>query len=401
MKSSGNSKENTDSPFNVLEKIRQYIFENLLSVLWTVSLLVGGIIFWLYFYDIQYFPDLDFDESVLLLLVAAITGGYILVITALVFMSPYIIRGVLKATPPSNKEMASDNELGWYFASFFLVYLAFLLYFYLEYKYKISCLSFGIPSLIVLVIILGHFRVYSSLYDWIERILQWIKRRPQWILQWIKQILPNACGSSDKKNDEKEPKDINMIWAWIWSIIFMLLILGLILEPIVDEIEQNEVEKLILCGVLLGGIIAGNFLFAIFQESTKKTLWRWTIPILMVFFVFFFAGKPVTSQIPKIVMKKYKFGNFTAQRLLVDEKGCEILKGFNLISGSEIDQKTCSLENIKILSRVGRSFYLKKTRQNIPPLCFTIPSEQVLSWSIEPDKQKKAGKDKKEAIPCE
>jgi hypothetical protein len=283
------------NPLNFLEKIREYIFKNLLSVLWTVSLLVGGIIFWLYFYDIRYFPDLDFDESVLFLLVAAITGGYILVITAFVFMSPYMIRGVLKVSPPSDKEMASDNELGWYFASIFLVYLAFLLYFYLEYKYKISCLSFGIPGLIILVIILGHFRVYSS-YDWIEQKLLWIKQR-----------LPNILNSSDKINDKQEPKDINMFWLWLISVFFILLIFSAILVPIVNKIEQNEVDKLILSGVLLGGIITGNFLFAIFQESTKKTLWHWIIPFGMVFLVFFIAHKPVTGQIPKIVMDKYKF----------------------------------------------------------------------------------------------
>jgi hypothetical protein len=98
---------------------------------------------------------------------------------------------------------------------------------------------------------------------------------------------------------------------------------------------------------------------------------------------------------------------------VVDEKGCEILKELELIPNSVDDQKPCHLENIKILSRLGRSFYLKKTRQNMSPLCFTIPSEHVLSWSIVPDKQKKAGKvknsnsnhtsgdDKKEAIACE
>ncbi len=56
---------------SIKEKISKYVFSNLLSVLWTISLLAGGIIFWLYFSEIQYFPDLAFDESVLFLIIAA------------------------------------------------------------------------------------------------------------------------------------------------------------------------------------------------------------------------------------------------------------------------------------------------------------------------------------------
>ena len=84
-----------DDPLNFLEKIQQYIFKNLLSVLWTASLLVGGFIFWLYFFQIQYFPDLDFDESILFLVVAAITGIFFLLFFAFLFMSPYFFRGLM------------------------------------------------------------------------------------------------------------------------------------------------------------------------------------------------------------------------------------------------------------------------------------------------------------------
>jgi hypothetical protein len=326
------------------------------------------VIFWLYFYDIQYFPDLDFDKSVLLL-VAAITSGYILVLTALVFMSPYIIRGImLKTFPASDKEMASDKELNWYFCSIFLVYFAFFLYFYLEYEFKTSCLSCGIPILIVLVIFLEHMRVYFSSFDWIER-------KPQCI----------------KKKVERELKDKNMFLPWLFSVLFMFLILAAFIVSIVNKIELKEFERFILYGTLLVVIITGNFLFAIFQESTKKTLWHWTIPFLMVFFVFFFAGKPVTGQIPKVVMNKFKFGNFEAQRLLLDHEGCEILKNLELIPSLAKDQKTCFLEDIKILSRLGNSFYFETTCKPpwlCVPLRFTIPSKYVLSWSVPiPDKK--------------
>jgi hypothetical protein len=376
-----------DYPLNFFEKVQQYIFKNILSILWTASLLVGGFIFWLYFFQIQYFPDLDFDESVLFLVVAAITGIFFLLFFSFLFMSPYFFRGLMlwaqqKPSPPSEKEKTSDIELTWYFGSILLLYLAFFLYFYLgEYHWL---LYIGIPCSIVLVIILGHFRVYSSLYEWIEQILQRIKE----ILQGIKK-------KPLSKKDEQEPKNINMFGAWFSScLIFIMPIL--VLVPIVDKIESTEIEKIEIYAMLLGGIMAGNFMFAYFQERTKKPLWRWIIPFFIVFFVFLIVGKPVTSQIPKAVIKTYKFGNFNPQRLLLNESGCNILKSLGFKADPSDDQKICSLENIKILSRLGRSFYIETTCKPpwlcVPPLRFTIPSKHVLSWSVPvPDKRNKAG----------
>jgi len=88
-------KKNMDTQPSVTEQIREYIMSNLLSVIWSASLLVGGLIFWLYFFQIQYFPDLSFGESGLLLPLAAITGVFFLLLMAFMFMLPYFIRWVM------------------------------------------------------------------------------------------------------------------------------------------------------------------------------------------------------------------------------------------------------------------------------------------------------------------
>ena len=79
-------------------------------------------------------------------------------------------------------------------------------------------------------------------------------------------------------------------------------------------------------------------------------------------------------------MKMLHYGNFSSNLLVVDKTGCGILESHNLNSDSI--QGHCSLEDVKILSRLGRSFYLKKEKDGTP-LYFTIPSDYVLSWSVE------------------
>ena len=56
------------------------------------------------------------------------------------------------------------------------------------------------------------------------------------------------------------------------------------------------------------------------------------------------------------------------------------------------------LENIKILSRLGRNFYLEKGIENKKRLNFTIPSKYVLSWSIiNPYEENKTSKESNSA----
>ena len=376
-------KKRMDTPLNFLERIQQYIFKNLLSVLWTASLLVGGFIFWLYFSRIQYFPDLDFDESVLYLVVAAITGIFSLFI-AILLMTPFFSRWWMlleqqKISPPSEKEKASDNERIWYFFSLFLVFYAYIFYLDLEYKYKITWLSCIVPLLIAFVIILGHIQVYSP-YDWIKLLPPWIKKK----------VFPKYV----EKNDKQEPKEINMFGPWIVSLLFLAFIKILFLDPLIEKMAPTDhSDQVILSIVFLSTLVLVYLVAGHFLERLKRPWW-YVAPLALICLSLIILP---FSSIPKFVMGKYKFGNFETHRLLVNKEGCAILENLELIPRPAKDQKTCYLKNIKILSRLGRSFYIETTRQCKPPwLCvplrFTIPSEHVLSWSISvPDKRNKAG----------
>ena len=130
-----NNSDNNDRPERDLQSIQEktlnYILSNLLPVLSVTSLLVGGFIFWIYFFGIQYFPDLNLSESVLFLLVAAITGVVIIIVPAILIILPYILLSlVLKqqnhTEVSSNKDGEKESNdpfcwTGYYFLSMFLI----------------------------------------------------------------------------------------------------------------------------------------------------------------------------------------------------------------------------------------------------------------------------------------
>ena len=149
------------------------------------------------------------------------------------------------------------------------------------------------------------------------------------------------------------------------------------------------VEKVEEMMYVLFSMMLGNILLGIYQEverTTGKLLYLLIIPILVALIVLpriEIGDRPF----PKFAMNKYKFGDFETQQLLVDAEGCKILKHLELIPDKGKNKTTCHLDNIKILSRLGRSFYLEKTPLCKPPwLCsplnFTIPSNHILSWSV-------------------
>ena len=351
-----NNLDNNDRPErnlqSIQEKICNYILSNLLSVLSATSLLVGGFIFWLYFFNIQYFPNLSFNESVLFLLVAAITGIITLLFLAFLFMTPYFPRWKImrekqkktfypteskifaltvtgsdglsnkyKAEITSNKkENDSYNERVWYFASVFIIP---------------SLLTFPYLFIIIPVLVILQFCFY-----------------------W-----------------KQEPRNMEIFGAWIASAMMTLLILFFMFK-MVEKLEGVFIFLFLMCG---------NIWLADNQEAERpKKIWYLFIPIAIVLVTYLL----IVPSFPKFVMSTYKFGNFETQQLLVDEEGCKILKHLELIPDNDQNKITCHLKNAEILSRLGYSFYIKTTG-NLPlfcgqPLLFTIPGKHVLSWSINP-----------------
>jgi len=68
--------------------IVKYIKENLFTAIGSLSLSLGGILFLIYFFHIDYMPSLDMGNSIHLLFGMALTGGWVLLWLSLMIMLP-------------------------------------------------------------------------------------------------------------------------------------------------------------------------------------------------------------------------------------------------------------------------------------------------------------------------
>jgi hypothetical protein len=369
---------------------------------------MGGLIFWIYFFQIQYFPDLDFDESVLLLLLAAITGIFFLLLMAYIFMIPYFFRWLMlfayelelagKDEQKENREK-TVGELIWYFSSIFLVFLAYFLNYFKDYKCdfeepiwifeKHECVFWTL----IVVICLGHIKCY--LRDSIIGLWGTIKKfdlKKIWDLlkQTVKRINPFKKTDKKAKNEKKEEtkwqRNIYVLISWFFSAItsvFPLLIFISIIDPI-WQIESKELlDQIILLVVFYFIVMSVNFTYAYYREQSEKKWWFWSIPFVPVIALFYIAGDPL---IPKMVMKRFHLGNFKAEQFTVNEGGCKILKDLgikpNLNEGEKIEpSQKCNFKEITILSRLGNNFRLEKEIDD-KIINFNIRKKNVLSWSI-------------------
>ncbi len=225
-----NNSDNNDRPERDLqsfqEKTLNYIVSNLLPVLSVTSLLVGGFIFWLYYFNIRYFPDLNFNESVLFLLVAAITGVVIIVVLAILIIFPYILHSlVLKQqnhtglssdedlTPhqqplPIDPENFNYFENFWYFLSMFIVcYVIFLELFLKPYvELELECKWMYFAYLSFLAVLLVNLFIY-------DRVCKLLKKL--------------------REKASKNSKPMRGVRAWIVSIIILMLVFIAVINPIV------------------------------------------------------------------------------------------------------------------------------------------------------------------------
>ncbi len=384
-----NNSDNNDRPERDLqsfqEKTLNYIVSNLLPVLSVTSLLVGGFIFWLYYFNIRYFPDLNFNESVLFLLVAAITGVVIIVVLAILIIFPYILHSlVLKQqnhtglssdedlTPhqqplPIDPENFNYFENFWYFLSMFIVcYVIFLELFLKPYvELELECKWMYFAYLSFLAVLLVNLFIY-------DRVCKLLKKL--------------------REKASKNSKPMRGVRAWIVSIIILMLVFIAVINPIVFNensllvANKNSLPLSYLAIFVL--ICLANIMFAYYVDEQKNIVLA-VIFIIVIVLLLFFLGD---VNISKVVMRMYKFGNFEASQLLVDKEGCMIVKNLKIPSPIENDN-TCSIQNIKVLSSLGDSFYIESVcKPPLPcrqPLRFTIPSKNVLSWSIIPPQERK------------
>ena len=69
---------------SIKEEITKYVFNNIIATLSFVSLVFGGFVFFIYYFNVRYLPDLNILDSVTLLIFASFTG--LLLLLSTIFM---------------------------------------------------------------------------------------------------------------------------------------------------------------------------------------------------------------------------------------------------------------------------------------------------------------------------
>jgi hypothetical protein len=72
-------------------QIRSFLQSNsaaAIGAFWSVFLFVGGLIFLVYFASIGFMPEVDLQTSIALLVVSALTGGFLLLVLGVYFLAP-------------------------------------------------------------------------------------------------------------------------------------------------------------------------------------------------------------------------------------------------------------------------------------------------------------------------
>jgi hypothetical protein len=123
----------------------------------------------------------------------------------------------------------------------------------------------------------------------------------------------------------------------------------------------------------------------------KPSSIQYIVLITMLLFFFLLPLQGFTY-IPKRIMNAYQFG-FIPASLALDDVGCMILRDHKILGeslpteGKVSQTKTCWISDVTIHSRLGSTYYVQLNRSDNTPLCLTIPSQHVLSWSISKPKE--------------
>ena len=379
MENPSNNNDNKSTRRSISEKIQDYVLEHLLTVMWSFSLLIGGFIFWRYFFHIGYFPDLNFQEVVLLLVGAALWGFiYVFVLDVLLLLPAvcYCIFSWTNAVSDNERINRKNNSTGEdknfkliersvpFFASIFL--FEFILLLSLAHEYKDLTILI-IVIFIIMIIVMGS-RCYKEPCSFFMKIIHWIQHNWSWI----------------KHN-----------WSYVLQWFFVLTLVTIIflvsLGKIFADLDDHNTDFalwMLLIYIIVNGLIA--FLWD-HPEKRKPYLFLLLVVIGFISIILF--------PDPQQVMAKFRFGNFVAERFLVDKQGYKIYKNFACVPESNENKKpeeadVFLIENIKILLRLGREFRLEKECHG-EIINFNIPKQHVLSWSVTKPRPKEKKSDTK------
>lgn len=323
------------------EKLKEYIYGSLASIFWSIFLLIGGAIFVSYYANIGYMPDFDFKSSITLLSAASITA----ILTVLLFIVILILPGAFwSGTWAKSSSLKSNWED--------------------EKGHKVlfkTALWFGVPILFF----------YGLLTI---AVLNWIVAIPYFIIG-ISLFIYIAHKKSKLNRKPLIEETAKMLFASFSCSILAFLPIFLVFSLSLSSLTTSKGSP-----AFIGMVVAVFIVFINVLATAKPNKFNGLVyyPGLGVAaFVVVFSSFDIFHRIPERVMEIYKFGSIEAKKIIVKSEACDTLLLLGVLPKVE-PKKPCSLNDVKILSRLGKDMYLE-----VNDMKFTIKNSEVLSWSVQ------------------
>jgi len=344
----------------VLEHIREHrehidLVPKLLFTLWNLSLLVGGLIFVVYFGSIGFMPETDVPASVTLLTVSAITGAFLLIVTSFILVAPSYIWRRWTIRHETLKSLWSDR------AGEFSRWRATL-------WFGLPLVSFlvGVPLLLVVdeqyhaCLIWGSLLSGPSIALIAALIFLW-KQSQKW----------PALGNLGLSVFSS---------AFAFSPVILLVSVFIGASPALHADTIGGPQQILLLVLTLIYILVFN---AALVSSRQSSAIEYILLAAFITILILVMLQNITY-IPKRVMNAYQFGYIPAS-LVITDVGCMIVDNHNIPTLP--NKNTCQVSNVTIHSRLGSTYYVQVNGTDNTPVCLTIPSEHVLSWAISKPKK--------------
>jgi len=289
-----------------------------------------------YFLHIGYFPELAFNDALLLFSAGIILALFIIILLLCLIVAPCFIWDAGISGINGIKELSYEEKTKIVFGFFILPSIILISYFYcFEYTNTNIYILISIAYLIIL------YRYDKTIKTFISILIFWIVGT----FCFCYSLIPFIA----LINNEKLLRSSNPIEQHITLIVFLLLIVlanGLILlKP--EKLELNKTVWIIIVS------------FATF--------------ILMTFLL------RAWDFIPKLVISKLKLGNVENAVLLVNEEGCKIFRFYDLPILEGKKDNVCSNKNkINILLRIGENCYIEGINEENSSIRFMLPRKTVM-----------------------
>ncbi|WP_024599740.1 hypothetical protein [Pseudoalteromonas sp. TAE56] len=332
-------------------KFKEYIYGNLASIFWSIFLLIGGAIFVSYYANIGYMPDFDFKSSITLVSAASITA----ILTVLLFIVILILPGAFwSGTWADSSSLRSNWEDEKGHKELFKTALWFgvpILYFY-------GLLAIFVVSWMVAI---PYFLIGISLFFLVVYKKSTLIRKP---------LIAETA---------------KMLFASFTSSILAFFPIFIVFSLSLSSLTTSKGSPAFV-GIIVAVFIVFINVLATAKPNKINGLVYYPGLGFAAFFVVF-SSFEIFHRVPERVMELYKFGSIEAKKIIMKNEACETLLLLGVLPKVE-PKKQCFLNDVKILSRLGKDMYLE-----VNDIKFTIKNSEILSWSVQEISNKSSNSD--------